>query len=191
MLTEARYLELDEQSERPVEWVLGEAVTRRGRSSDHCRIAARLLSLLSTAEHEALGSLLRLHVAASGEYFYPDVLVIDENAQWHQTLPDTLLTPLVLVEITSPETERHDRESKLTSYLEIPSLQDYLIVSQDRVLVHRYTRSSGDKWMFFDYFQRRDTVVLDSLQISIPLQEIYRDLNVPEGLSPKLFADSE
>ena len=190
-MTQEEYFALDEQAERPVEWIFGEAVTRHGRSPDHCRIAARLLALLNTAEHEALGSLLRLHVVATGEYFYPDVLVIDENAQWHETVADTLLTPLVLVEIPSPETERHDRQSKLTSYLEIPSLQDYLIVSQDRVLVHHYARSGQNDWVFSDYCGRRKTVVLNSLPISIPLQEIYRDLDVPEGLSSTLFADSQ
>ena len=191
---QANYARLSEQSETRLELVGGQIVAMAGASWTHNRLSTRIATELNSnpgeGNCEATVGDLRVRVAATRENFYPDVVMACDDAEFHETLPHTLLNPVVAVEVLSPTTQSNDLDSKLTAYQSIASLQHYLIFSQDRVRVLHYARANEIRWDFQGYYWRRETVVLDSLQLSIGLEAIYRDLNVPEGLTLVPFADS-
>ena len=181
-MTQRKYLEADEASERPVEWIGGALVEREGASVAHCQIATRLMTLLRSMNRETFGSLMRVHIEATGENFYPDIATFDA-IRMHPTMPDTLVNPVAVAEILSPTTQICDRENKLYSYRQIPSVQDVLLISADRVLIHHYARFNESRWRFTDYHWRHENIELISLNTSIPLAEIYRDIETVEGLT--------
>ena len=72
---------------------------------------------------------------------------------------DTLLNPVVLFEVLSPSTEDYDRGGKFKHYRTLPSLQEYVLISQDRPLIEHYVRQQ-DQWIF--------TEILRSTRMSLP-----------------------
>lgn len=181
------YARLAEESETRLEWIGGQIVAMAGASIPHAKIAGRVARAINNRMEngscEAVTSDVRVHVEATGENFYPDVVTVCEDSLYYEALPHTLLNPVVVVEVLSPTTQKKDRESKLAAYKRLPSLQHYLLVSQDRVMVHHYERSGQNNWKFSDFYWRSESVALEALDLSIPLEEIYRNLNVPEGLT--------
>ncbi len=184
---EATYARLAEESETRLEWIGGQIVAMAGASWTHNKLSTRAAGAINRGlgdrDCEATVGDLRIRVVATAENFYPDVVVACDDAEFHETLPHTLLNPVVAIEVLSPSTQNYDLAEKLTAYQSIPSLQHYLIIWQDRVQVRHYARASDARWDYQAYVWRSENVRLESLNVSIPLEELYRNLNVPEGLT--------
>jgi Uma2 family endonuclease len=82
---------------------------------------------------------------------------------------------VLLVEILSPSTESYDREEKFAHYRRIPSLKEYLLVSQNEMHVHHYRRNEDGTWTLRDVRQP-DSVALTSIGCTLSLDEVYRDV---------------
>ncbi len=185
-MSEAEYLEAEAKLERPHEFWWGEMVKREGKEPNHLTLASNLLCFLHDRLRdtpcEVGGSLLRVQVNAQ-IYVYPDILVWPDDARWGDQEQDTLLTPLLMAEIFSPDTELRDRREKLDAYRELPSLRDYLMISPERVSVDHYSRTSeSEVWSNRRYTRRAQVVRLVTLDLDIEIAEFYRRLSVPEGL---------
>jgi Uma2 family endonuclease len=118
-------------------------------------------------------------VSRTGLYTYPDVMAVCGEAQFLDQEVDTLLNPSVIVEVLSRTTESYDRGAKFGHYRQLNSLQEYVLVSQDRVLVERFTRH-GDDWLFSAYDSLDASLKLESIGCEIPLREIYAGVEFPE-----------
>jgi Uma2 family endonuclease len=86
---------------------------------------------------------------------------------------DTLLNPVVIFEVLSPSTEKYDRRKKFQMYREIPSLQEYILVSQDKVLVERYVRQPEGEWQRLVLDSLEATLDLPSISAKLKLSDIY------------------
>jgi Uma2 family endonuclease len=80
--------------------------------------------------------------------------------------------PLVVIEITSPSTVAIDHREKLRAYRTLPSLKEYLIVSQDQALVEIYRRRGDIGWDIITY-EPGDIVEITSLELKISMIDIY------------------
>src|SRR5260370_41632982 len=94
------------------------------------RLARKLGNALEGRRCLVVSSDLRLRVAPSGLYTYPDVMVACGGAQMADDRSDTLLNPTLVVEVLSPSTEAYDRGFKAAQYRTIASLQEYALVCQ-------------------------------------------------------------
>jgi Uma2 family endonuclease len=88
-----------------------------------------------------------------------------------------LVNPLVLIEVLSPSTEGYDLGKKFTEYKSIASFREYLAVSQSRPHVIRYFRHADGFWVRHDIEGLENDVLLESLNVSLPLSEIYERVN--------------
>ena len=91
---------------------------------------------------------------------------------------DTLTNPVLIVEVLSRTTEAYDRGEKFLHYRTIESLREYVLVAQDRVLVERFVRS-GEFWTLATVDDLDDEIELTSVGCSIPLREIYENVEIP------------
>ena len=126
---------------------------------------------------EAYASDMRVRVAEVNAYFYPDVVVVCGQPQFLDEQQDTLLNPVLIVEVLSPSTESFDRGEKSFYYRHIPSLREYLLVSQHKVRVERYLRQPDGQWMIYDYTQPDGVVRLESVGIELPIAQIYEGID--------------
>ncbi len=86
---------------------------------------------------------------------------------------DVLLNPLVIVEVLSGTTEAHDRGAKFALYQRIESLQEYLLISQDKARVERYVRQPRGQWLYSRTDGLEGKMFLDALGCRLPLAEVY------------------
>ena len=168
------YLETEKISPVRREFVEGEVYAMAGTSDNHARISGNLF--VSLANHlrdsvcEPFSSDIKVRVTKN-VYYYPDVLVsCEENPE------DAYFrnTPILIIEVTSPSTEHIDHREKLLFYQQIPSVQEYVIVSQQKINVEVHRRQPDGRWITY-YFDREDTEVeFSSVGLTVALAEIYR-----------------
>jgi Uma2 family endonuclease len=168
------YLETEKISPVRREFVEGEIYAKAGTSDSHARMSRNLLVALSIhlqdSDCEPFSSDIKVRVTKN-VYYYPDVLVsCEENPE----NPYFRNAPILIIEVTSPSTETIDRREKLLFYQQISSVQEYVIVSQEKVAVEVHRRQPDGRWITY-YFDRDDTEVeLQSVGLTIALAEIYR-----------------
>ena len=99
--------------------------------------------------------------------YAPDVMVdcskIDGESLYKEE-------PLLIVEVLSPSTRRHDKATKLRKYLTIPSLKEYALIEQDFVDVEILRRDNG--WQPEHYFLG-DDVTFTSIELTLSVEDIY------------------
>jgi Uma2 family endonuclease len=101
------------------------------------------------------------------------VTVACDEPEFEDAEVDTLLNPRILVEVLSPSTADYDRGGKFTHYRRLPSLREYVLISQDHALVEHYVRQGQDEWLLTEQNALQDTLPLPSLDCRLPLSEIY------------------
>lgn len=183
--TRDEYYDYESQASEKHEYYQGLIYAMAGASRSHNKLTARLAGAingrLGDSDCEAVVADQKVRAEEDDLDAYPDVVVYCDDAAFDAQHPHTLLEPLILIEVLSPSTGRYDRHAKRDAYLKIPSLRDYLVVSQERVRIEHDFRPEGGAWQRREYHQRADSVRLDSLQIEFPVAEIYRRLDLPEG----------
>ena len=172
------YLAFEHESEIRHEYLHGEIFAMYGASRRHNRISwnivAALAPLLRDGGCEGFVSDMRVRIPATEIYTYPDVVVVCGEAQIEEEEGlETLLNPTLIVEVLSPSTEDYDRGRKFGYYRTIPSLQLYLLVSQDRVHVERFERQPNGLWVLYETDDLQTRLDLNAADASLALEDIY------------------
>ena len=158
------------------EYINGEIIPMPGASFPHnlitMNISARLHANLQGTECTVFANDMRISIPTAKSYFYPDVGVVCEAPRFEDDVFDSLLNPIVVVEVLSPSTEAHDRGEKFAHYRQLASLRAYVLVAQDQVLVEHYRRQEK-QWILTDFQRPDDLLPLTSIQCELPLGEIY------------------
>jgi len=181
--TPEQYLAWERKAGFKSEYYDGYITAMAGASRMHNRIAGNFYRKISDQPEnracEAFISDLRLCVSSTGLYTYPDVMALCGEALFQDDEVDTLLNPMVIVEVLSPTTELYDRGAKFGHYRRLDSLKEYVLVAQNRVLVERFT-GQGDDWLLSALNDFNDTLRLVSIDCSVPLREIYARVDFSE-----------
>jgi Uma2 family endonuclease len=180
--TPEQYLAFERASETKHEYIDGEVVAMVGGSPRHSAIAASTIATIDSQLGDrpciVYTSDLRIKVPRSQMYAYPDMSVACGDAEFEE---DMLLNPTVLVEVLSPSTERYDRGSKFLHYQKIPSLQDYVLISQDAPRIECYTRHSDGSWHYVHVAGLEGVIALSSIGCTLDLAAVYRKVVFEES----------
>ena len=145
-ITPEQYLELERQAETKSEYFAGEIFAMAGASPEHNLISGNAFGVLWSQLRDrpctAYGSDMKVR-STQEHYAYPDVTVVCGEAQFGGEEREVLLNPTLIVEVLSPSTEAWDRGGKFEQYRQRESLQEYLLIAQDRPHVERYARQSN------------------------------------------------
>jgi Uma2 family endonuclease len=183
--TPEQYLELERQAEHKSEYYAGEVIAMSGASFGHnvlaTNLSATLHQQLRRTKCAVMQSDMRVMAEAGRTCVYPDVAVVCGPPRFVDQHPDTLLNPAFVTEILSPTTERRDRGFKSEYYRRIESLRQYLLVSQDRVHIELYTRTTDGKWVLTEANTRGDVIELDSIGCRVTLADLYEKLEFEES----------
>jgi Uma2 family endonuclease len=154
----------------------GEVFAMAGATFEHNQIVANALAELRAALREkpcrVCASDLRVSVPATGLYTYPDASVVCGRPEFVDGKLDTLLNPLILVEVLSDSTADYDRGTKFANYRTIASFRDYVLISTDRVLVEYYTRQDDGSWVLRE-FRAGERFRLESVGCDLAVDELY------------------
>ena len=179
-LTQEEYLAIERAAQWKSEYYQGEMFAMAGTSRNHARIAfnavASLGSQLIGKGCEGYVSDMRVHVEGSGLYTYPDIAIVCGNPEFQDGAFDTLLNPVVIVEILSPSTESYDRGKKFQMYRQLPSLREYILIAQDRPFVDQFIRDDEDRWFVLMTQGLESVLTLQSCGVSIPMSALYENV---------------
>jgi Uma2 family endonuclease len=171
------YFEMERTSDVRHEYHNGEIFAMAGASFNHARIVQNISrSLGNTLEKqgicEVVGSDVRVKISDL-RYLYPDVIIICGEPQLGRG--DSLLNPQVIFEVLSDSTEDYDQNKKFEYYQKIPTLTDYILVSQHRILIKHHQRE-GDNWSRYfttQYDQTTETLSITSINSTLSVADIY------------------
>ena len=169
------YLAGEREAETRHEYVDGELFAMGGASREHNTISFNLAASLGPhlrgGPCRAASSDMKVRAATSSRYYYPDLVVsCNDPAEEPDAYVET--RPTLVVEILSPSTAAIDRREKRVAYLAIETLQEYVLIAQDRaeVVVHR---REGDDWLM-ETFVGGERVELGSIGFALDVDELYR-----------------
>ncbi len=161
------------------ELIDGQLRAMAGASKNHMRITQNftfaLLELLEGSPCEPFATDLKARVFDN--FFYPDVMVVcdeDESESYYTE------SPTVIVEVLSKSTRKHDQKTKLMHYLNIPNLEEYILVEQDIADITVYRKH--DDWRATHYFLG-ESFVLDSIKTELSVAEIYKRVHNADVLA--------
>jgi Uma2 family endonuclease len=164
------------------EYVAGRVYAMTGASYNHNLIVAnlsrRLGNQLETSPCAVLTNDMRVRVETADACKYPDIVALCEEPQFYDDRSDVLMNPILVIEVLSPSTEAYDRGEKFAIYRALSSLQEYVLVAQDRLSVEVFTRQRDNRWLLAAYSTPEDEVAFDSIQCQIPLREIYDKVRI-------------
>ncbi|MGE0127435.1 MAG: Uma2 family endonuclease [Blastocatellales bacterium] len=175
------YLELEKNSEEKYEYFDGEVFAMAGGSPNHVRISRNVCNKLSQKledrDCEAFPSDMRIKVPAAFPYRYPDVSAVCGERIFEEVLGQQMLVnPILIVEVLSPSTAAYDLGEKFTAYQSIESFREYLLISQSRPHIIHYVRQSKGKWLRSEVDGLNNEIVLESLNVTLSLKDIYQDV---------------
>ena len=179
-ITEAEYLVRERAAEYRSEYLDGRIRALAGASDTHIFIVASLVALLWPQLRRGpcrVGSSdMRVKVSATGLYTYPDVVIVCGRAQMEDEHADTLLNPVVILEVLSPSTEAYDRGEKFAHYRRLDSLREYVLVAQDRMRVEHFARERN--WAPVTLEAPDSVMALATIGCALPLADIYERIEL-------------
>lgn len=175
--TTKEYLGLEEKSEYRSEYDDGEIVAMAGGSLNHAQITANINRNFGnkiTEKCTSLSSDVRVQVQNFRKFYYPDILVICGEPQFYEKRNDTITNPILIVEVLSDSTEAKDRGEKMLAYRSLESLQEYVLVSQDKAIVEQYIKNADGNWLHKATIGLNSSVKFEAIEVELTLDEIYQ-----------------
>lgn len=177
-LDSASYLQQERSTDTKSEFINGQIYAMAGASREHNQLVFNLAGLLHPQLRNkpcsAYVSDMRVRSKATEAYFYPDLTVVCGDSQFEDEQQDTLLNPVLIVEVLSSSTEGYDRGAKFAHYRRIESLREYILIAQDRYSIERYKRNEAGQWLLADEAGLADAVVvLEGIECELRLAEVY------------------
>ena len=170
------YVNLEDGTDLKHEFYMGDIRAMGGGSPEHARIGAALVGQLSRQLNdgpcEVFSSDLRIRI---GDVItYPDASIVCGEVQMDLEDPNAQLNPTVIIEVTSPSSERYDRGGKFMRYQRIPSLHEYVIVSQREPLIEVFRRADDGSWLESVRAEAGQCAKLLSIGCELDVDALYR-----------------
>ena len=176
-LTPEEYLRIEREADFKSQYLAGEMFSMAGGKPNHSLISANVVgtlrALLRGHRCTAYESNLRVAVSPDGLYTYPDASVFCEPLTFVDDEGDTATNPTLLVEVLSKTSEAFDRGKKFELYRQIATFREYLLVSQTEPLIERFHRGADGRWVLTSVAGMPAVLRLESLEIDLPLAEVY------------------
>src|SRR5262249_42574691 len=149
------YLAYERDSGMKHEYDDGEIIAMAGGSRRHNALASRISAALENGRKPgcvAFQSDQRVRILATSRATYPDVSMVCGPIEGDPADPNgaTITNPTLIIEVLSPTTEQKDRGDKWQDYQLLPSLQEYVLVSQSQPRVEHYRRLATGGWEYHD-----------------------------------------
>ena len=174
--TPEEYLALEEKAEYRSEYENGEIIAMAGGSLDHARIISNIDRLFGNKLKtcESFTTDVKVRVENYRKFYYPDVLVICGKPEFYQKRSDTITNPILIVEVLSDSTEAKDRGEKFAAYQTLETLQEYVLVSQDKAKVEQFRREDDGSWKYQATIGLQSSVKFISIEIELMLNDIFQ-----------------
>lgn len=180
-MTAQEYLIWESKQEVRHEYSGGEVFAMTGGTKGHNKLALNLYGALEKQVDadscEMNTSDVKVMVSELSAYRYPDLVVsCDERDKLN---PDFYTYPKLIVEVLSPGTEAIDRNKKFQEYIQIPTLEEYVLINTDQMQVECFRRGEGRMWLYYPY-KAGDVIEIQSMGVEFSIEQLYRNVRLEE-----------
>lgn len=179
-LSEAEYLVEERKASTKSEYYKGELFAMAGASKAHNKVTAavigELYGHLKGKSCTVMPSDIRVYNKANSLYTYPDVVVTCGEEKYLDEELDTLLNPVIIIEVLSAPTQDYDRGTKFMLYRFLESLQHYVLISSLEYSIECYTRQA-QQWILNTASNPDDEIYLDAIDYRFQLKDMYAQLD--------------
>ena len=174
------YLQREADVPQRFEYVNGQAYALSGTSKRHGALVTNLVVRLFTAPSRSpscgvYSQCVKVHVPERNSYYYPDVVAACEYSSSEQYI---IREPCFIVEVLSPSTASIDRREKRLAYMTLPSLEQYVVLDQDRMRADVYCRA-GSGWNLAILREPAQRLEVSCFRCVLTLDEIYAGVELP------------
>jgi Uma2 family endonuclease len=159
------------------EFIAGEVFAMTGATETHNLIVANVVRELGNALKgkpcRVYPSDLKVRIEAENMGTYPDAMVICGDRAFYDDRRDVVTNPTLIVEVLSESSEAYDRGNKFRHYRALPSLQAYLLLSQQRVQAELFVRQPDGSWNLSVFADPTDRIPLAAIGAELVLGEAY------------------
>ncbi len=177
------YLKQERESGIKYEYHNGEIFALAGGSVNHGLLCGNIYSEIRNGLKEKgrnckpVTSELKLFIEASNSYVYPDAMVLCDELEESKEEKHALVNPILIVEVLSKSTSDYDRGDKFYMYRQIPSLQEYVMIEQDKATVEvYYKKTTSDLWKITRFIGLESVIELQSIDLKIKMADLYFDV---------------
>jgi Uma2 family endonuclease len=175
------YLEGEKVSPIKHEYIDGEVYAMSGTSKIHNRIIRNILDKLSGhlrgGDCEPFFIDIKVYSEKFNRFYYPDLIVVcgaDEESEYYTQKPK------LIVEVLSPSTALTDRREKMFVYKELETVEEYILIEQDRMYAEIYRRRDFDDLWSWIEFEEGEEIEFASVNFKMQMSEVYEGVIFPE-----------
>jgi len=174
IFTVEEYITYELTSETRHEFINGQLFEMAGEKDINNLIAGIIYILLTNSlkNYLVFNHDIKVAIPGGSKYYYPDVFATreekNENNRYIKYQPE------IIVEVVSESIQLTDYVDKYIDYTKIPSLQYYMIVEPETILITVYKRTATNEWITRKYTQLKDVAQLDKMNVSFSLQDVYK-----------------
>ncbi|NET33922.1 MAG: Uma2 family endonuclease [Cyanothece sp. SIO1E1] len=182
--TAEEYLALEIESDIRSEFRSGEIVPMTGGTPAHNKLSSAFNALLwfglRGKPYSVFVADQRLWIPSVDHYVYPDVMIVANPVELKPGRKDTVVNPILIVEILSKSTQGYDQGKKFAHYRTIESFQEYVLIDQYSSHVEHYLKQTTKQWLFTEYDRLDATFALASVSVEIALADLYEAIEFDE-----------
>ncbi|MCU0469726.1 MAG: Uma2 family endonuclease [Arcicella sp.] len=179
------YFKMEEKATDKHEFHNGIVLKMAGAKFQHNLLAQKIASIIDNYIDDndlnfmVSNSDTKIRIDAFNKIVYPDAVVICEKPSFYLGRKDTIVNPLLVVEVLSESTETHDKNTKFEYYRALDSFKEYVLISQERKQLTVYTKQEDNSWILRDYENDDSIAILHTLQqCPVSLKRLYKGIDI-------------
>jgi Uma2 family endonuclease len=183
--TYEEYLRREEKSIEKHEFYNGKIIKRQTVYISQSEIAVNIISAIKQAlktfpnTFRVFDSSLKTHINALNISVYPTISIAKDKLEYWQNNQKVITNPITIIEVLPYGLNAFDIARRFEFYKELPSFQEYVLVSTDTFSVETRFREEPDLWRIKTETNIENTVNLRSLGVSISMVDIYENIVFP------------
>lgn len=177
-LTLSEYSQLEEDTQQRYEYHDGEVYAMAGGDPVHNAIGGNVIfvlnALLRQQKCNVFTSDQKVYIDLFNKSLYPDASVTCGAVERSDQDTKAIVNPILLVEVLSDSTEAYDRGRKFECFSSLPSLREYVLLTQHEPKAQLHYRSSASEpWQVTWVSEPDQVLTLQSLGVETTLGELY------------------
>ncbi|MBF0226845.1 MAG: Uma2 family endonuclease [Desulfobacterales bacterium] len=176
-ITEEEYLDIERESQIKHEYHEGEIFSMAGASETHNLIVTNIVRELGNQLRKKdcyiYANDMKLQIKDTSKFVYPDVIVVCGERKFFDDSRDVLLEANLIIEVLSDSTEAYDRGKKFSSYRQIKSFKEYLLISQHEKQIEKFLKHDNGYWKFSEIIDSQEDIILESIDCKLNIDDVY------------------
>lgn len=176
--TPEKYLELEEKSDTKNEYLDGEIIPMAGGTTNHNQIAGNFYRAfpltIDDQDYYIYINDVKLWIPDYRFYTYPDLMIIEGKPVYQSENSNIVTNPKIIIEVLSNSTQNYDKTEKFRAYRSLPSLQEYILISQSSYYVEQFIKQTEQQWLFNAIEGENNHLSLASINFSLSFTKIYQ-----------------